>query len=152
MTSDDSPAGTVPSAETGPAAVGELMKPATTTVEARAHLAAAAYLMKRSGSSALVVVTDDGDGERPVAVVTDADISHAVADGKDPGDTRITDLDVGNPFTVAPDTPVREVARLMLSTGTQHVPVAEGGRLIGMVDMADVCRILLATQDGRVSA
>jgi CBS domain-containing protein len=151
MAPDDSPVHTVPPGRATQAAGGHLMRPAATTVEPRAHLAAAAYLMKRSGGSALVVVTDD-DTHRPVAVVTDADISQAVADGKDLGDTRITDLHVGPPMTVQPGTPVPEVARLMLSTGLEHLPVTDGDRLVGMVDMPDVCRALLDTQDGRIPA
>src|SRR3954452_13195029 len=48
--------------------VAEVMRPPTTTVETRAPLAAAAYLMKRSKDNALVVVTDDVT-RRPLGVI-----------------------------------------------------------------------------------
>jgi CBS domain-containing protein len=118
------------------------MRPATTSVETSAHLAAAAYLMKRSGDTALVVTTDDGE-HRPVAIVTDTDIAQAVADGRDVEETRITDLGSTPPVTVEAGTPVVEAARTMLLLRIQHLPVVEGGRLVGIIDMSDACRSLL---------
>ena len=85
--------------------VGAVMRSATTTVEPDAHVASAAWLMKRANDSALVVTSDDG--RVPIAVITDADVSQAVADGRDRG------------------------ARL------------DDGRLVGLIDMAAVCRALL---------
>src|SRR4051794_39543208 len=88
MDTDVSPAGSALSPGIRHVTAGEGMRPATTTVESRAHLAAAAYLMKRSGDSALVVTTDD-ENMRPRAVLTEADITKAVADGLDLEETRI---------------------------------------------------------------
>jgi predicted transcriptional regulator len=67
--------------------VAGLMRPATTTVDPDSHVASAAWLMKRANDSALVVTTDDG--RVPIAVITDADISQAVADGRDLNETWI---------------------------------------------------------------
>jgi CBS domain-containing protein len=65
------------------------------TVEAGAHLAAAAYLMKHAGATALVVV--DGNGsKRPVGLITEADVARAVADGENINDVRIHDLMITN--------------------------------------------------------
>src|SRR3712207_8058810 len=77
------------------------MRPATTTVETDAHLASAAYLMKRAGDSALVVMPGDGVGG-PVAVITDAHISQAVADGRNLDETRINQLGLPRPACVDP--------------------------------------------------
>ena len=131
--------------------VGEVMRPAATTVEAAGHLAGAAYLMKRSGDSALIVTTDD-DSLRPIAIITEADITQAVADGRDLGEVRIHDLTLGAPVTVERGTPVDEAARLMVSKAIQHLPVVDGGRLVGLVDLSDVCRALLAPGQGLSSA
>ena len=125
-----------------PITVREVMRQATTTVEPRAHLGAAAYLMKHAGDTALVVTTDDGSG-RPVGIITEGDISHAVADGKDLNDTRIEDLANPDPVTAGPDTTVNEAATLMLSSGIRHLPVVENGGLVGIVDITDACRALL---------
>src|SRR6266568_8518483 len=76
---------------TGSGTVADLMRPALTTVERDAHLAAAAYLMKRAGASALVILNNDQD-KQPIGLITEADIVRAVADGKDVNDVRIRDL------------------------------------------------------------
>jgi CBS domain-containing protein len=122
--------------------VGEVMRRPTTSVETRAHLAAAAYLMKRSGDSALVVTTDD-DERRPVAIVTDTDVAEAVASGRNLEETRIAELRTTPPVTVEPGTLVVEAARTMLLQRIQHLPVVEAGRLVGIIDMSDACRGLL---------
>ena len=132
----------------GALTVGQLMRPATTTVEPDAHVASAAYLMKRAADSALVVTTE-GDHPRPIAVITDADVSQAVADGRNLNDTRINQLHLPHPVAVDPDTPVTEAAERMLSTAMQHLLVVSDGRLLGLVDIVAVCRALLDTgQDG----
>jgi CBS domain-containing protein len=138
-----SPAATSPREVT----VGELVRPATTTVETDAHLASAAWLMKRAGDSALVVTPEDGVGG-PVAVITDAHISQAVADGRDLGETRINALGLDRPLCVPPTMPVPEAARQMLERGLGHLPVVAEDRLLGLVDLSAVCRVLLQGTPG----
>ena len=123
------------------ATVGGLMRSATTTVEPDSHVASAAYLMKRAHDSALVVTSDDG--RVPIAVITDADVSQAVADGRDLNDTRINQLHLSRPAVVSPGTSVAEAAERMLELALQHLPVMDDGQLVGLVDMAAVCRALL---------
>lgn len=118
------------------------MRPATTTVETDAHLASAAYLMKRAGDSALVVTPGGGAGG-PVAIITDAHISQAVADGRDLGEVRINHLGLARPLCVEPGLPVTEAAERMLSESLEHLPVVSEGRLVGLVDLPAVCRVLL---------
>ena len=48
-----------------PATVTDVMRPPLTTVERTAHVAAAAYLMKHAGTTALVVMDEQAD--RPPA-------------------------------------------------------------------------------------
>ena len=123
------------------ATVGGLMRSATTTVEPDSHVASAAYLMKRAHDSALVVTSDDG--RVPIAVITDADVSQAVADGRDLNDTRINQLHLSRPAVVSPGTSVAEAAERMLELALQHLPVMDDGQLVGLIDMAAVCRALL---------
>jgi signal-transduction protein with cAMP-binding, CBS, and nucleotidyltransferase domain len=124
--------------------VGQLMRPPATTVEPRAHLAAAAYLMMKSGESVLVVTTDDA-ARTPLGVVTDADITQAVADGRDLEQARISDLLARGTVDVAPGTPVEEATRLMLQRRLHHLLVVDDGGLAGIVDLADMCRALMGS-------
>ena len=126
--------------------VGDVMRPATTTVETDAHLASAAYLMKRAGDSALIVMPEDGVGG-PVAVITDAHITQAVADGRDLDETRINQLGLPRPPRVSPSLPVVEAAERMLADRLEHLPIVDHERLLGLVDLAAVCRILLRHAD-----
>jgi CBS domain-containing protein len=123
--------------------VHDLMRPAVTSVERDAHLAAASYLMKKAGDNALVVI-DDPAGRVPIAIITDTDVARTVADGQDPNVVRIRDVVSRDPITVAPETGVAEAAEVMLSAHIRHLPVVEDGRLVGMVDISDASRGLLA--------
>jgi CBS domain-containing protein len=119
--------------------VADVMRPAVTTVEPGAHLAGAAYLMKHSGDNALVVTANS----RPVAMVTDTDISQAVADGRNPEEVRISDLPRREPIVVTPDTDVLTATRTMLLHRIHHLPVVDDDRLVGIVDLTDLCRPLV---------
>ena len=127
--------------------VGDLMRPATTTVETDAHLASAAFLMKRAGDSALVVTPEDGVGG-PVAVITDAHITQAVADGRNLEETRVNQLGLSRPTCVHPSMAVTEAAERMLADRVEHLPVVSEDRVVGLVDMTAVCRVLLRYSDG----
>jgi CBS domain-containing protein len=128
--------------------VRDLMRPAVTSVDRDAHLAAAAYLMKQADDTALVVIDDPAHG-KPVAMITDADIARAVADGRNPEDVRISEVALRSLITVAPETAVAAAAELMLSSHIRHLPVVSGGRTIGMVDIGDACRGLIDEGFGR---
>jgi CBS domain-containing protein len=125
-----------------PATAADVMRPALTTVEPDAHLAAAAYLMKHARTTSLVVV-DDEQAKRPVGLITEADVAHAVADGKDVNDVRIRDLMTMSPTVINATTTIRDAARSMVAGHFRHLPVVDGDGVVGMVDIADVCRALL---------
>ena len=130
----------VPANSPGRQTVRQVMRPPT-TIEPGAHLAAAAYLIKHLHDSALVVVTDET--HEPVAMITDAEITRAVAHGRSLENTRISQVVTAKPVTVQADVAAEDAARLMLSQGVQHLPVVEGQRLIGVVELAELCRVSL---------
>jgi CBS domain-containing protein len=115
--------------------------PVTSTVQQADHVAAAAYLMKHADASALVVL--DTQTDKPIGIVTEADIAHAVADGKDLNEVRIHQLMTSGPATVAPATDIRDAAKAMTSGRFRHLPVVDDTGVIGMIDITDVCRALL---------
>jgi CBS domain-containing protein len=122
--------------------VADLMREAVVSVERDAHLAAVAYLMRRAGETALVVVNDT-EQRTPVAVVTDTDVAQAIADGRDPNEVRVSELVRRDPVTVSADTPLVRAATVMVSSGVRHLPVVAEDRLLGMLDISDVCRALI---------
>ena len=124
-----------------PATVADVMHPPVTTVNQNDHVAAAAYLMKRADTTALIV-TQAHTGE-PVGIITEADISHAVADGKNPNDVRIYQLMTADPTVVRITASIRDAARVMTSRRFRHLPVMGDAGLVGIVDITDVSRALL---------
>jgi CBS domain-containing protein len=54
------------------------------------------------------------------------------------------DMMTRDPDTVAPDTTVREAARLIHESGHNRLPVVEDGRLVGVVTRVDVLGALAA--------
>jgi len=121
--------------------VADVMRPAVTTVEQEDHAAAAAYLMKHAGASALMVL--DIKNDQPIGIITEADIAHAVADKKDLNSIRIRDLMNPRPTVITATTSVRDAADLMVRGRFRHLPVVSDAGLIGMVDVVDVCRALV---------
>jgi len=48
------------------------------------------------------------------------------------------DVMTANPFTVSPDEPVLKAASYMGLKNLRHIPVAENGKLLGMVTISDI--------------
>lgn len=126
-----------------PATVAAITRPSPATVGEYDHVAAAAYVMKHARSAAVVVLGAQ-HGNRPVGVITEADITWAVADGIDVEKTRIHDLLTARPAAIPAVTSIRDAARTMVNGGFRQVPVTDGTGWIGIVDIADVCGALLA--------
>ena len=124
------------------ATVADVMQPPLTTVDLNDHVAAAAYLMRHASATALVVL-DGQETNRPVGIITEADIVHTVADGKNVNEVRIADLMTTSPTVVEQTTSIRDAAEIMVAGHFRHLPVVGRTGLSGIVDIRDVCRALL---------
>ncbi len=125
-----------------PATVADVMRPPlTTSVEQNDHVAAAAYLMKHADATALMVL-DSNTGDA-AGIITEADIAHAVADGKDVNDVRIRDLMTTRLTVINAAASIRDAAKIMIRGRFRHLPVVGEAGLIGIIDITDVCRALL---------
>ena len=133
-----------------PAIVADVMHPPVTAVNQNDHVAAAAYLMKRADATALIV-TQAASGE-PIGIITEADISHAIADGKNPNDVRIYQLMTTRPTVVSTTASIRDAARVMTSGRFRHLPVMGDLGLAGIVDITDICGALLETGPSEAAA
>ena len=109
-----------------PATAADVMRPPLTTVEQQGHLAAAAYLMKHAGVTALMVL--DAQDDQPVGIITEANITHAVADGKDVNSVRIHELMTTRPAVIKTTTNIRDAAQFMTSGHFRHLPVVDEPR------------------------
>jgi CBS domain-containing protein len=127
------------------ATVADVIRPPLTTVNQHDHVAAAAYLMKHAGTTALIVA--DAQTGQPVGIITEGDVAHAIADGKD-----VNDVWVGTAMTTRPalitTTSIRDAAKIMTARHFRHLPVAGDAGLLGVVDISDVCRVLINAGEG----
>jgi CBS domain-containing protein len=140
-TPEGSAPGPSPRPARAPATVADITRPSAATVGEYDHVAAAAYLMKHAGSPALVVL-GVRPGNRPIGVITQADIARAVADGMDVDQTRIHDLLTARPAAIPATARIRDAARTMVDGGFRQLPVTDGAGRTGIIDIADVCGAL----------
>ena len=66
----------------------------------------------------------------------------AVAQGKDPAQTTVSEFAEGKPVTIGADDDAQEILRTMSQHKVRRLPVIDGHRLIGIVAVADVARAL----------
>ena len=100
-------------------------------------LADAARFMRDRDISCLPVV----DGERLVGIVTDGDMTNrVVAPGLSSADP-IAAAMTPDPVSLPPTAVVADLLRLMLARDIGHVPVTDGGQIVGIVTATDVTRI-----------
>lgn len=55
---------------------------------------------------------------------------------------RVCDVMTRAPHLIAPETPIREVARLMVEADIHRIIVGEGGRMVGLITSGDLVRLI----------
>lgn len=114
--------------------LSELVAGAVVTAGDKAPLGEVARLMDAEGVGSVVIVDVN---EEFVGIVTDRDIVKAMADGSDnttPADQVMT----ASPDTVEIDTEVSDAVSWLNATGYRHLPVTDGGNLVGVVSIKDL--------------
>jgi signal-transduction protein with cAMP-binding, CBS, and nucleotidyltransferase domain len=127
------------------ATVADVMRAPLTTVSQHDHVAAAAYLMKHAGATALMVV--HAQTGQPVGIITQADVARAIADGKDVNDVWVDAVMTTRPALITA-TSIHHAAKIMTTRHFRHLPVAGDAGLLGVVDITDVCRALINAGEG----
>jgi len=83
------------------------------------------------------VLVTDGDG-RLLGIFTGRDACcRVLAECKDAATTTLADVMTANPITMPPGKNAVEALRLMQDGGFRHVPVVEGGKVVGVVSRGD---------------
>ncbi len=112
----------------------ELMQPTVLETFPQECLADAAARMRDHGVGALVVIDD----ETLLGILTERDLLRAMAEGLAPRVTPVSSYMSTAPVTAGPDEDVATAARLMVEHEIRHLPVVEGGRVLGVVSVRDV--------------
>lgn len=81
------------------------------------------------------------DGQRLVGIFTERDVLRRVVGGElDPMTTPVTKVMSGNVMTISSEATVQEVMDLFTEKRCRHLPVMNGGRLVGLISIGDVSR------------
>src|SRR3990172_6345489 len=106
-----------------------------------------ATYMLLGGFSGMPVVENDGS---LVGVVTELDLLRCLRRGDSLESTHVRDVMTVEVISVAANTPVEEVMRILDVHRIQRVPVMEDGRVIGVVSRPEIVRAAVNPQLMRV--
>ena len=109
------------------------------TIGPEAALREAARRMVDRGVGAVVVL----EGERLTGILTERDILKAVGRG-DEETSSVGDWMTRHPDTIEPSDSTDHAAVLMIHGGFRHLPVVEGGAVVGILSIRDLMRLALA--------
>jgi CBS domain-containing protein/acyl dehydratase len=119
--------------------VSEVLQSPVETVDRTATARAAAERLDESGIGSLVIV----DGQRPVGIVTDVDLTRLIADGVDPQTTAIESIMSRPVVTVTADETITDAAQTIRDHEIKRLPVVDDdGALVGIVTTTDLTNYL----------
>ena len=113
--------------------VKDVMSARVKTISSDAMVADAAKAMARWKIGSLVIV----DGDTPVGMITEGDVSRCVARGLDPNSTSVG-LRRKRLVTVDPGERVEVAAKMMAEEGVKKLPVMDGKKLAGIITQTDI--------------
>ena len=114
--------------------VREIMTRKVRTIRPNSSLKQAASLMAKLRNGSLIVMDKSG----PQGIITEGDISRAIAKGLDPTKDRVSSITSKPLITIAGDLRVEEAARVTTSAGVKKLPVVEKGKLTGIITQTDI--------------
>jgi CBS domain-containing protein len=118
--------------------VSEIMTKAAVIDHGDDTLAEAARKMWKQQTGSLLVM----EGEDLVGIVTERDVLKAVASGARMEETRVSEVMSKDLVTVGPGTSLREAAKVMADRWIRHLPVVDGGKLVGVISQRDLAGVL----------
>ena len=120
--------------------VADIMTNASVTESPSDSLRSAAETMWRQQTGSLLVM----DGDDLVGIITERDVMKAVAQEKDVETTPVSDVMTREVLTISPDTSAHEAARHMAARWIRHLPVVDGGSVVGVVSQRDLVGVFAA--------
>ena len=116
----------------------EIMTVNPLSVSPSTGASAAARQMLRSNLELLPVCTDSG---RLCGCITDRDLALRCLAAEQPGETSVGKLMTRRVVSVTPDWDVRQARDFMQRENLRRLPVTVEGKLVGMVELADIVSV-----------
>jgi CBS domain-containing protein len=126
------------------ATLAEVMARDVITIEPEDTIGHAAEKMVQFGVSAIVV--SDSPFSPLIGIVTERDLTRAVAGRVHTSEARVREWMTPDPKTVGESTDPVEAVQIMIDGGFRHLPVVENGRAVGIVSIRDLAEWSVTTQ------
>ena len=112
--------------------VFDAMRSEFITVAPEDTLGEVAERMVEEKKGGAVMVMDYG---RMIGILTERDLLRAIAYRVHTSEARVREWMTEDPITVPPETTLDEASQLMLDKNFRHLPVVDGGRIVGVVSL-----------------
>jgi CBS domain-containing protein len=107
----------------------------------------AIQLMADKNIGALLVTK----GDNLIGIISERDYTRKVVlKGRASKDTPVRDILSGHVIHVSPDHSVDECLKLMTEHRVRHLPVLEGGKVIGVVSIGDLVNWIISAQSSTI--
>lgn len=103
--------------------------------------------MARLRIGALLVM----EGDKLVGILSERDYARKIIlQGRRSAETLVSDIMTTDVATVPPETTAREGLAIMTNGYFRHLPVVEGGKVIGLVSIGDLVKTVIAEQQAMI--
>ncbi|MFH1982648.1 MAG: CBS domain-containing protein [Pseudomonadota bacterium] len=119
---------------------------AACTAAADGTVAAAVLSMTTGGRSACVVI----DNGSPVGIFTAGDLIRCLPKGGSLGGIPVRSVMSENPLVAGVDKPAMVAADDMMRRGIHHLPVMDGGVVVGVLRLADIAAAVIDALQGEM--
>jgi CBS domain-containing protein len=90
-------------------------------------------------------------GNTLAGIVSERDYARKVIlMGRSSADTPVRDIMTAQVITVQPETTVEKCMQIMTEQRVRHLPVTDGGRVVGMVSIGDLVKAVIAQQQAQI--
>ncbi|MEY3447118.1 MAG: hypothetical protein RIR45_1873 [Pseudomonadota bacterium] len=104
--------------------------------------------MANHNVGAMMVMQQD----RLVGVLSERDYTRKIAlAGKSSRETKVKDIMTANVLTVSPQTRTRDCMALMSQNKIRHLPIVDGGKVLGMISIRDIMDDIIADHELTIS-
>ena len=116
--------------------VADLMTTDVLTVAPEDTIGETAQKMVELGVSSAVV----SDYGRLIGILTERDLTRAVAGRTHSSEARVREWMTPDPVTLPPSASPKEAAEIMLENRFRHIPIVEDEHTVGIISIRDVAR------------